>query len=592
MSAPFHLAAASLRLERRLVFLLLAAVALTAALVVPTELLPHAGLRLEEIPSLAGAIALSDAAQGPAEAQQRTLADLLQLLRTLGWTALGVTSLTILSLYTVSSTRRSHELSIHRAVGASRRVLLATLLVEALAVAVAALLLGMLAGRMALAAGLATWPGTVGDAGPWPWAAGGVLVLLVMVGRLLPIHIARGRDVPERDEHVVNLWVPIVQFGTSLALLVAGSALVSESAPQRARAMSDARGVLVPIDASALDAPARSHFFAALLEASLAEGAAQPSLASAGQPLGLGTADFLTTHCGMCLRSGIYLEYEQTEAVHHTVSPDSFAASRLPLVSGRTFTHGDTLGAARVVVINRQMALRHFQPGDPVGRRLFLSDGFPGRPYTVIGVVDDGTPVTFGAAHQPRPRVYLSSLQQPPERAELLLRTTGAPQRARVLARIAGLVAAAGARTAAPRDEATYRAGAIAPARWLGRWALFAGVVLVLVSAAGLSSTMWRWVASLEGELALRRALGARRRAVLWFVGWRAGLVAVAGVGVALVVLGTVVYPVFAESLRGVPLWRPRTLGVSGLALGIVSLASALVPARRLTHVEPARHLS
>jgi len=73
MSAPFHLAAASLRLERRLVFLLLAAVALTAALVVPTELLPHAGLRLEEIPSLAGAIALSDAAQGPAEAQSLML---------------------------------------------------------------------------------------------------------------------------------------------------------------------------------------------------------------------------------------------------------------------------------------------------------------------------------------------------------------------------------------------------------------------------------------------------------------------------------------------------------------------------------------
>ena len=114
----------------------------------------------------------------------------------------------------------------------------------------------------------------------------------------------------------------------------------------------------------------------------------------------------------------------------------------------------------------------------------------------------------------------------------------------------------------------------------------------MLVSAAGLSSTMWRWVASLEGELALRRAMGARRRAVLWFVGWRAGLVAVAGVGVALVVLGTIVFPVFAESLRGVPLWQPRTLGVAGVALGIVSLASALVPARRLARVAPARHLS
>ena len=591
MSAPFHLAAASLRLERRLVFLLLAAVTLTAALVFPTELLPRAGLRLEEIPSLAGAIALSDAAQGPTEAQQRTLADLLELLRALGWAALGITSLTILSLYTVSSARRSHELSIHRAVGASRRALLATLLVEALAVALAALLLGTLVGRVALAAGFATWPGTADAGRPWPLMAGGALVLLVLVGRLLPIHIARGRDVPERDAREVNLWVPIVHFGTSLALLVAGSALVTGSAPHRARATTDANGVLVAIDASALDAPARSHLFAALLEALPAEGVTEPSLASAGQPLGLGTTDFLTTHCGMCYRSGIYLEYEQTEAVHHTVSPDSFAANRVPLLSGRTFTRHDTLGAARVVVINRQMALRHFQPGDPVGRRLFLSDGFPGRPYTVIGVVDDGTPVAFGAAHQPRPRVYLSALQQPPRHAELLLRPTGAVQRERVLARVTGLAAAAGARTTAPRDESSYRAGAIAPTRWIGRWALFAGLVLVLVSAAGLSSTVWRWVASLEGELALRRAVGARRTSVLWFVGSRAGLVAVAGVGVALVVLGTVVYPVFSETLRGVPLWHPRTLGVCGVAMGIVSLASALVPARRLTRSEPARHL-
>ena len=115
--------------------------------------------------------------------------------------------------------------------------------------------------------------------------------------------------------------------------------------------------------------------------------------------------------------------------------------------------------------------------------------------------------------------------------------------------------------------------------------------VLVVVSAAGLASTVRRWVTSLEAELALRRAVGARRFSVLWFVGWRAGLVAAAGVGVALLVLGTVVHPIFAESLRTVPLWQPRTLGVSGAALGIVSLASALVPTWRLTRTEPARHL-
>jgi hypothetical protein len=592
MKAPFLLAAASLRLERRLVLVLLAAVALTAALVFPTETLLRLGLRLDEIPSLAGAIALSDAAQGPAAAQRQSLAELLEILRALGWAALGVTGLTVLSLYTVSSARRSHELGIHRAAGASRRALLATLLVEALAVAAAAVLLGALVGRTVLAAGLVSWPGGVGSVRPWPMAVGVALVLLVVVGRLLPIHIARGRDVPEHDEREVSLWVPIVQFGVSLALLVAGNALFTSTGPRPVDATTtEGDGALIGIDARALDAPARSRLFATLLDALPAEGVRQPSLASAGQALGLGTVDHVTTHCGMCFRGGIYLEYVATDAVHHTVSPDSFAANHIPLLSGRAFARGDTLGAARVAVINRQMALRHFQPGDPAGRQLFLADGFPGTPFTVIGVVDDGVPSAFGTAHQPHARVYLSTQQQPPAQVDLLLRADDAAGRQRALTRVAGLATTAGARVTSPRDEATDRAGATAPARWLGRWALLAGLVLVVVSAAGLASTVRRWVTSLEAELALRRAVGARRFSVLWFVGWRAGLVAAAGVGVALLVLGTVVHPIFAESLRTVPLWQPRTLGVSGAALGIVSLASALVPTWRLTRTEPARHL-
>jgi putative ABC transport system permease protein len=592
MRAPILLAAASLRLERRLALVVLAAVSFTAALVVSTETLPRVGLRLAEVPSLAGAVALSDWAQGPADAQRRSVAELLEMLRALGWVALGVTGLTIFSLYSVSSARRSHELGIHRAVGASRRVLLATLLVEALAVGIAALLLGALVGRAVLGAGLATWPGVVGGARPWPLVAGVVLALLLVTGRLLPILIARGRDVPERDEREVGLWVPIVQFGVSLALLVAGSALFTSSGLRPAGSTTiDGDGVIVGIDARALDAPARSRFFASLLDALPAEDVREPSLASAGQPVGLGTVDHLTTHCGQCFRGGIFLEYIATEAVHHTVSPDSFAANHIPLLSGRAFARSDTLGAPRVAVINRQLALRHFQPGDPVGRRLFLADGFPGTPYTVIGVVDDGVPSAFGAAHQPQPRVYLSTLQQPPARVELLVRAGDAAGRQRALGRVAALSATADARVTPPQTVASYRAGAAAPARWLGRWALLAGVVLVVVAAAGVSGTVRRWVASLEAELALRRAVGARRRDVLWFVGWRAGLVAAAGLGVALLVLGTVLQPVFAESLRGVPLWQPRTLGVSGAALLFVSLASALVPTWRLARTEPARHL-
>ena len=590
MKTTLTLALEALRLERRLALLLLAAVTMTAALVFPTEALPHLGLHLTPIASAAGGLPLSDGAIGPAAAQQRSLTELLELLRALGWAALGVAGLTILALYAISSAKRSHELGVHRAVGASRRSILATLLLEALVVASAALLLGALAGRLVLARGLADWPGTIERAGSWPLAVAVILVVLVLLGRLLPIHVARHRDVPLEEPRQVSLGIPIVQFGVSLAMLLAGNALfrAADIRSDREAPSTPATGVAVDIDASALDVPARARLFAALLDDLHDGGAVQPSLASAGQAIGLGTVDFLTTHCGMCFRSGIYLEYEATHAVHHLVSPDSFAAHRIPVLSGRAFTRADTLGAERVVVINRAMALRHFQPGNPLGRHLYLSNGFPGTPYTVVGVVDDGTPDTFGASHQRGERVYLSVLQHPPAQAQLLVRSDERG-RERLLAGTTRRVGAAGGRTGLVQDEASQRAGAVAPTRWLGRWALLAGAVLVLLSLVGLACTVRLWVESLRAELGLRRALGATRASVTWHVGWRALAVGMAGIGVALVVLGTVVYPVFTTSIRGVPLWQPRTLSVAAVALLIVSLASALQPAGRIARSAPAQ---
>ena len=592
MRAPLSLALEALRLERRLVLLLLAAVTLTAALVFPTEALPRLGLQLDPIAPAIGGLPLTDAATGPSDAQRRSLVELLELLRALGWAALAVAALTVLALYAVSSARRSHELGVHRAVGASRRTMLATLLLEALAVAVVALVLGAVAGRVVLARALADWPGLATRHGAWPLGAASILVALVAIGRLIPVHVAARRDVPLDGPRPVSLGVPIVQFGVSLSLLLAGGALFAASAPRpnagAGTVAPTARGAVVEIDARALDAPARAQLFGALLDDLQADGIALPSLASDGQAIGLGTVDFLTTHCGMCLRGGVYLEFEATHAVHHLVSPDSFAAHRIPVLSGRGFARTDTLGAERVVVVNRQMALRHFQAGDPVGRHLYLADGFPGIPYTVIGVVDDGVPEAFGAAHQRGEHVYLSVLQHPPERAQLLVRAE-VGTRARALTHLAGVVTASGGSAGTVRDEAGLRARAVAPARWLGRWALAAGGVLVLLSALGLASTMQSWVASLQAELGLRRALGATRRSVLWHVGWRAMLAGVVGAGVSLVVTWTVVQPVVAASLRGVPLWQPRAFALSTLALLLVSVASALLPTHRLVRAAPAR---
>jgi hypothetical protein len=64
--------------------------------------------------------------------------------------------------------------------------------------------------------------------------------------------------------------------------------------------------------------------------------------------VGLGTSDNLTTDCGMCMRGGIYVPYQHTQAVHFFVSPDSFAAGGARIVSGRGLTDEDRIGGARV----------------------------------------------------------------------------------------------------------------------------------------------------------------------------------------------------------------------------------------------------
>jgi hypothetical protein len=577
--ASLVLARDALRVERGPVILLLAAVAVTAAAAVPAEVLPRLGLSLAPLPSAAGALAPSAFASGPARTQAQVLADLLGVLRGVGWTAVAVAALSVLSLFATVSAARGRDLAIHRAVGASRGRILGTLLLEAWAVASAALAIGAGVGTLALGVALDGWPGAAQGRGAWPLALGLLLVAIVLAGRLVPAHAALSSGVRFRDGVEVSLAIPVAQFGVALALVVTGIGLVRGARDVAPSPGGD--GAVLRLDAAMLTAPARARLFEALLDAA----GGTPSLASGGQAVGLGTTAPLTTHCGQCFRGGIFVQYEPTRAVHHFVSPDTFAASGMPLLAGRTFTREDAQGAARVAIVNRHMALRHFQGGDAVGRNLFLPGGLPDEPYRVVGIVEDGAPDAFGAARQPWERVYFSVLQHPPAQVELLLRGDDA-----AAARVAALARAAGV-TATSIPEAAYRDAVRAPSRWLARWLLAAGAALGIVSALGLASTTWRWVASLGPELAVRRSVGATRGAAMRLVLGRA-LVAVAQGGVVgLVTLGLGISPMLGDVMPTRGLWRADAL-VATAAAGLgIALVAAWVPARRLLAQPPARSL-
>jgi predicted permease len=268
------------------------------------------------------------------------------------------------------------------------------------------------------------------------------------------------------------------------------------------------------------------------------------------------------------------------------VSDDYFDAMGVALRRGRVLTARDGPEAG-VVVVNEAFVRRFLGEQDPIGRRLFIEDG-PERPREVVGVVADlrHSALTRG----PQPEMYISHLDRPWRHMTLVVRSTGdvallaAPLRRELAALDAG-VAGANVRTLSE-----YVLASLATERFslmlLGAFGLSA-LLLVLIGVHGVTA----YAASRRTvELAIRAAIGARRRDLFWLLagdavrsvllGLVAGLAAVLALGRAM-----------RHLLYGVAPADAPTLVLSALLLGILAVVSCLGPAWRAARVDPLRAL-
>jgi hypothetical protein len=110
-----------------------------------------------------------------------------------------------------------------------------------------------------------------------------------------------------------------------------------------------------------------------------------------------------------------------------------FETLGVPVLRGRAFDERDRAGAPGAVVVNQQLARRHWGDADPIGARI-SSDG--GRTWrTIVGVVGDVR--QQGLDREPGDAVYLPFREFPGFNATLFVRTLDAgrhPQRRAVLA--------------------------------------------------------------------------------------------------------------------------------------------------------------
>ncbi|MHB1327092.1 MAG: ABC transporter permease, partial [Gemmatimonadales bacterium] len=111
-------------------------------------------------------------------------------------------------------------------------------------------------------------------------------------------------------------------------------------------------------------------------------------------------------------------EQKRPIAQLHAVDEDYFRSWGIRMVVGRSVGRNDRFESPRVVVVNEQVAARHWPGLDPIGRHL----RFAGRDWLVVGVAADVH--QLGIQQNPPPAVYVPNSQSPRREIHFSLATT------------------------------------------------------------------------------------------------------------------------------------------------------------------------
>jgi putative ABC transport system permease protein len=285
-------------------------------------------------------------------------------------------------------------------------------------------------------------------------------------------------------------------------------------------------------------------------------------------------------------------EEERPAAQNRWVAPNYFRTMGIPLFRGRDFNDLDTQSSQSVVVIDEELAKRHFPSQDPLGMHLRVGDSGPNaREVEIVGVVGGVKHFNLDEAATP---TYYSPIAQVPQPAlgflingmSLVVRAETEPlslanQVRREIESIDNDVPASAVRT---MDE--LLAASVAPRRFnLLLIEIFAGAALVL-AAMGLYSVIAYTVVQRKHEIGIRMALGANASEVFKHVLREGLLLAIFGEAAGLTT-AFITTRFLSRLLFGVTPTDALTFGSITVILAAVALVACYIPARRATSVDP-----
>jgi putative ABC transport system permease protein len=502
---------------------------------------------------------------------------------------------------------REREVAIRAALGATRRQLIAQLLIESLVLG----MLGATAGvavavalvRALVRLGPASIPRLAAltiDGYALSFALAAAIATSIAFG-LMPAltasaqadrrSLARsGRGTVGKSTARARRLLVVSELALAATLLVSSGLLIrSYLRLQRVEPGFDPRGVMtfgLSLPPVRYPAPANLDAFVSTL---LLRVGAEPGVESAAVAFGLPFTTDLNVITGF--RRADQPEPDSASmpsASLRIVSPDYFKTMRIPIRSGRLFDTRDTAAAPEVALVNERAAQRYFAGVNPIGQQILVSAqlarGERTGARTIVGVV--GNVKYDGLDEAPPAEIYVPYDQHRVDAFTVAIRTRSdpaaiVPSLRREVAALDPLLPLANITPMASLVDASMAGRRFTMLVFLAFAALAA-----LLSAVGVYSVIAYLVSHRTKEIGVRLAIGASPSGIVWLV-VREGL-ALTAIGLPVGLAGALAAGTWIRTLLfDVTPRDPETFAAVGAILLVAAVLATYLPARRAARVAP-----
>jgi predicted permease len=265
------------------------------------------------------------------------------------------------------------------------------------------------------------------------------------------------------------------------------------------------------------------------------------------------------------------------------VTPNYFAALKIPFRSGRAFTDQDQQNTEPVAIIDETLAREYWPNESAIGQHMRLGSRAPWA--TIVGIVGHAKQSDL-AGDVVKGKYYFPLYQQPIPIATFVVRSQSDPARLGTAIRDAVLAVNPTLAVSNIKTLSDMVGNSLGARRFVVTLlGIFAGMAL-LMAVLGLYGVISYSVTQRTQEIGIRMALGAQRREVLNLVIVQG--MQLAGIGVAIGLIASMSFSrMLQNQLFQVSAFDPLTFTVTAIVLIGAALLASYIPARRATRVDP-----